>query len=142
MSGWRDLPALFRHCVAAVYNKTTGGGADGVVRAMLICRASLAKNGYLYPAPSNQVLENIQLTGKGWVRNQQHAHEGMGGGAKDHNFEALFKMIEPRLYELDGPGGRQPPKGEQSTAERSEAEKPVVIDNSGPTPALYPPPKK
>lgn len=96
--------------VVAVYNKSTGGGPDGVVRAMRIARAKLGQWGYLYHLGGNQVLEQVQLTGKGWVRNQKHLSEGLSGMGKDLEFARLFKMIEPRLYELDGPGGVKPPR--------------------------------
>lgn len=119
MPGWRDLPAQFRHCVVAVYNKSTGGGPDGVVRAMRICRDTLAKWGYLFPAGKNEVLEGIQLTGKGWVKNMEHLREGMEKDKKDLAFAKLFKMVEPRLYELDGPGGKKPPK-DVKQAQREE----------------------
>lgn len=111
MPGWRDCPPLFRHCVVAIFNKgVTGGGADGVVRAMKIARSQLAKQGYLAPPTGQQVLEGIVLTGKGWTRNQAHIREGFNGSDKDRQFERLFKLIEPKLYELDGPGGKKPPK--------------------------------
>ena len=110
MPGWRDIPPLVRHCVVAVFNKgATGGGADGVVRACRLCRDVLAKQGHLYHRSGDAVLAGIQLTGKGWVRNQKHIAEGFAGSAKDLAFEKLFKMVEPKLYELDGPGGAKPP---------------------------------
>jgi hypothetical protein len=109
---------------------------------MKIARDKLAKDGYLFPAPNNEVLEGIRLTGKGWVRNQEHLREGFDGASKDREFEKLFKMIEPRLYELDGPGGKKPPKQAQAGNERAGDERAKVRDDAGPTPALYPPPKK
>lgn len=111
MPGWRDQPALFRHCVVAIFNKgVTGGGADGVVRAMRMARDVLARQGHLYHGGTQQVLQGIRLTGKGFAQNAKHLREGMEGDRKDRAYERLFKMIEPRLYELDGPGGVQPPK--------------------------------
>lgn len=111
---WRDVPALLRHCVVAVYGKSTGGGPDGVVRAFKICRDKLAQQGYLYPRGRNQILEDIRETGKGFVRSMQHVHEGVHGAQKDEQFAQLFAMIEPRLWEYDGPGGKQPPKDQPS----------------------------
>ncbi len=108
---WRDVPALLRHCVVAVYSKSTGGGPDGVVRAFKICRDKLAQQGYLYPRGNDQILESIQLTGKGYIRNLHHSHEGSPGNGKDLSFARLFDMVEPRLYEYDGIGGRQAPRG-------------------------------
>ncbi len=105
------MPALLRHCVVAVYAKSTGGGPDGVVKAFKICRDTLAKSGYLAFRGSGQILDNIQLTGKGYERNLKHQHEGVHGGAVDVQFKKLFQMIEPRLYEYDGPGGLlEPPQ--------------------------------
>jgi hypothetical protein len=133
MPGWRDIPPLFRHCVVAIFNKgVTGGGADGVVRAMKIARAQLGKQGYLYPAAGQEVLEGIRLTGKGWTRNQQHIREGFQGSNKDLQFERLFKMIEPKLYELDGPGGRQPPK--PANAKDSQDQERAGINPAAPQP--------
>lgn len=109
ITGWNAVPPLLRHCVVAVYAKTTGGGHDGVVRAFKICRDQLAKQGYMNYRGSAQILENIQLTGKGWARSLDHSREGGGGEAKDRQFQQLFEMIKPRLWEYDGPGGVQPP---------------------------------
>ena len=112
-----------------------------MVRALRIARDTLAKSGYLYSAGHNQVLEGIQLTGKGWVREQQHLREGFAGGAKDLEFQKLFKMVEPRLYELDGPGGKQPPKdvkeGQKAEKDKTSAE---VLTSPEP-PGIYPLPK-
>lgn len=110
ITGWQAVPSILRHCVVAVYRKTTGGGPDGVVRAFKICRDQLAKQGYLYHRGQAEILENIQVTGKGFVRSLHHSHEGSAGAAKDNQFKQLFQMIEPRLWEYDGPGGRSPPK--------------------------------
>lgn len=125
VGGWKDVPALLRHCVVAVYHKSTGGGPDGVVRAFKICRDQLAKQGYLYHRGQNEILESIALTGKGTVRNNEHSREGFSGANKDLQFQNLFKLIEPRLWEYDGRGGRQPPKDERptSTGEAQDREK-------------------
>jgi len=119
LPGWFDYPALFRHMTVAVYNKSGGGGAHGVIKAMKITRDQLGKWGYLYHRGGNEVLEGIKLTGKGWVKNQKHISEGFAGQQKDLQFASLFKMVEPMLYELDGPGGVKPPKGAQDSVERA-----------------------
>lgn len=120
--GWRDLPVLFRHSVIAIHGKMGGNGADSIIRAMRIARDTLAKSGYLFPAGSfTQVLEGIHLTGKGWKRNQQHLREGFANGAKDRAFEALFKEIEPQLYDLEGKGGQ---KIDQPAGDNREAKLP------------------
>lgn len=130
IGGWKDVPALLRHCVVAVYNKTTSGSPDGVVRAFKICRDQLAKQGYLYHRGQNEILESILLTGKGHARNNEHSREGFSGAAKDLQFQRLFKMIEPRLWEYDGRGGRQAPKDNRPTAtgEAQDHEKAVLMD--------------
>ena len=144
MPGWREVPALLRRCVVAVYAKSTGGGPDGVVRAFKICRDTLAKSGYLTPRGQSQILEEIALTGKGWVRNQEHMRQGVEGERKDRQFELLFKMIEPRLWEYDGPGGKKPPvdppspDGEQSKPEIKDDQSPIGDDIFDP---LYSRPK-
>lgn len=126
---WRDVPAILRRCVVAVYGKSTGGGPDGVVRAFKICRDKLAKDGYLYPRGSDQVLESIQLTGKGFNRNLHHVQGGPTGDAKDLSFSRLFEMLEPRLYELDGRGGKQAPSGQPSASGSAvDAEAAKIID--------------
>lgn len=132
VGGWKDIPALLRHCVVAVYTKTTGGGPDGVVRAFKICRDQLAKQGYLYHRGQNEILESIQLTGKGFVRNQEHSREGFPGAVKDKHFQRLFKFIEPRLWEYDGAGGRSAPKSDRpsSTGESQDAEKAALMDSA------------
>lgn len=105
---------------------------------MKIARDTLAKSGYLYPAGRNEVLEGIVLTGKGWVRDQQHLREGFAGSSKDLEFARLFKMIEPRLYELDGPGGKQPPK-EVKEAQAAEKQKISAEPLAAPDPVgVYP----
>lgn len=130
MAGWRDLPALFRHSVVAIYKKV-GGGPEGVVKAMLIARDTLAKSGYLNHRGGQEVLQGIVLTGKGFERNAKHLREGMAGSSKDLEFERLFKMIEPRLYELDGPGGRKAPKGKKDGVERVQDERTnIKADNA------------
>jgi hypothetical protein len=145
-TGWQSVPALLRHCTVAVYHKSTGGGPDGVVRALKICRDQLAKQGYMYHRGQAQVLENIGLTGKGFVRSMQHTHEGNSGNAKDLMFKKLFELIEPRLWELDGPGGvappRDPPGSDVNSQEQGRAQlvndqqaMNVIDDNSS---QLYP----
>jgi hypothetical protein len=137
MPGWRDFPALFRHMVVAVYNKSTSGGPDGVVKAMLITRDKLADWGYLYHRGGQEVLAGIRLTGKGWGREQKHLREGFAGNAKDLQFERLFKMIEPRLYELDGPGGTKPPKQPPpEQLERQDPERGMTDGDDKPKPPL------
>jgi hypothetical protein len=143
MPGWRDFPAIFRHMTVAVYNKSTGGGPDGVIKAMMITRDKLADWGYLYHRGRQEVLEGIRLTGKGFARNGKHLREGFAGTNKDQQFAKLFQMIEPRLYELDGPGGVKPPKpvitGEKRVAEDHAEERDIKSQD---TPkSLYPPPK-
>lgn len=129
VTGWQAVPPLLRHCVVAVYAKTTGGGPDGVVRAFKICRDQLAKQGYLYHRGQAQILENIQLTGKGWVRSLQHGHEGGDGEAKDRQFQRLFQMIEPRLWEYDGPGGISEPKSSGIDGASQDEERARLMDN-------------
>ena len=126
--------------VVAIYHKSTGGGPDGVVRAMRIARDKLGQWGYLYHLGGNEVLEGVQLTGKGWVRNQKHISEGFSGATKDLEFARLFKLIEPRLYELDGPGGVKAPRDmdDQSGKEGDEHEEVEAEDRPRP---VYPPPK-
>jgi len=110
ISSSSDVPALLRHCVVAVYNKSTSGQPDGVVRAFKICRDTLAKSGYLSFRGASEILEGIMLTGKGFERTLLHAREGFSGNQKDEAFDKLFKTIQPRLWEYDGPGGKQQPK--------------------------------
>jgi hypothetical protein len=100
---------------------------------MKIARATLGKQGYLFPPIGEEVLQNIRLTGKGWVRNQAHIREGFEGGAKDLQFERLFKLIEPKLYELDGPGGKKPPKSPAS-AKDAQAQERSGINPAAPQP--------
>lgn len=140
MAGWRDVPALVRHVTLAVYNKSTAGGPDGFIRALRIARDVLAKHGYLYHGAKLAVLEDIRLTGKGWHRNQMHLREGFEGAYKDLEFARLFKMIEPRLRELSGPGGQRPPKSVGDTGEREDREKAEVQVDNRPLP-IYPPRK-
>jgi len=143
MAGWRDVPPLVRHSVVAIYNKSTGGGPDGFIKAMRIARDTLAKSGYVYHGAKLAVLQDIQLTGKGWVRNLHHASEGKAGEAKDLQFAQLWKLIEPKLWELDGPGGKQPPRAMLDN-EGKEGEENVPGDDVGfddRPKAVYPPPK-
>ena len=118
---WKDLPRIFRHSVVAIHSKL--GGADSVLRAMKIARASLQDNGYLYNTPlvGDGVLDNIRLTAKGWKRNQEHMREGVSGDKKDLIFKGLFEQIQPLLYELDGPGGhRVHPEPDEETRDVGE----------------------
>lgn len=141
MPGWRDIPALVRHSTVAIYNKSTGGGPDGFIKALRIARDTLAKSGYVYHGAKLAVLQDIQLTGKGWIRNQKHLAEGKVGEAKDLQFARLWKMIEPKLWELDGPGGKQPPKpAVRGSEERGGEEKADIKFDDSPK-AVYPPPK-
>lgn len=105
MPGWRDIPALVRHSTVAIYGKSFAGQRDGFIRALRVSRDTLAKQGYVYHGANVAVLQNIRLTGKGWLRNQKHLMEGFRGQAKDLEFARLWKTIEPRIWELDGPGG-------------------------------------
>jgi hypothetical protein len=116
---WREVPALVRHSTLAIYNKSTGGGADGFIKALRISRDTLAKHGYLYSGQGLAVLEGILLTSKGWIRNKKHEEEGRSGEQKDRQFASLWKMIEPRMAELDGPSRKKPapPKTPQQAAE-------------------------
>ena len=144
MAGWRDVPALVRHSTVAIYNKSTGGGPDGFIKALRIARDTLAKHGYVYHGAKLAVLQDIQLTGKGWLRNQKHLAEGKAGEAKDLQFAKLWKMIEPKLWELDGPGGKQPPKPAVRSGEQKGREEEVPGDDVGfddRPKAVYPPPK-
>jgi len=146
MAGWRDVPALVRHSTLAIYNKSTGGGADGFIKALRISRDTLAKQGYVYHGEGLAVLQDIKLTGKGWLRNRQHEAEGRSGDAKDRQFAQLWKMIESKLAELDGPSGKKadPPKNSAEAAAREKLagtkplEKGKFDDSPGP---VYPPPK-
>jgi len=146
MSSWRDVPALVRHSTLAIYGKSTGGGADGFIKALRISRDTLAKQGYVYDGKGLAVLENIKLTGKGWLRNRQHEAEGRSGDAKDRQFAQLWKMIESKLAVLDGPSGKKadPPKNSEEAAAREKLagtkplEKGKFDDSPG---AVYPPPK-
>lgn len=151
IGSWNDVPAILRHCVVAVYYKTTGGGPDGLVKAFKICRDKLAKDGYLFHRGSNEILESIQLTGKGFERNNRHIREGFDGAAKDLKFKNLFEMLKPRLWEYDGPGGRRKPSGDRPAASgeahNDELEKLTdsqeTINNlRGPLYPLNKPPKK
>ena len=114
----------------AVYAKSTAGGPDGVVKAFLICRDTLAKSGYLTPRGGSAILDDIALTGKGWERNQHHMRQGAEDARKDAQFEKLYKLLEPRLWEYDGPGGKDPPKdppspdGQQDKADISDSRSP------------------
>jgi hypothetical protein len=147
VSGWESVPALLRHCTVAVYHKSTGGGPDGVIRALKICRDQLAKQGYMYHRGRAQVLENIGLTGKGFVRSLEHAHEGSSGSAKDLMFKKLFELIEPQLWELDGPGGVAPPRDppgsgvnsqEQERAQMVNVQQATNVIDNDPSKSLYP----
>ena len=140
--GWRDVPALFRHMTLAVYKKSTSGMPDGFVEALKITRAKLAEWGYIYHGGHpNAPLDKIFLTGKGWKRNLQHERESFMGDLKDLEFERLYKEIEPRIYELDGPGGRQPPEAPKNAEDQQDAEKVDIRTDASPGP-LYPPPQK
>ena len=144
MSTWYDYPSMFRHMVVAIYNKLPGGGPDAVEKAMLISLDKMGQWGYLYHRGGNEVLEGVKLTGKGWVRNQKHLAEGLGGQGKDLEFSRLFEMIRPRLHILDGPGGTKEPKAPtqapKDPEERSDEERgDIGLDDR--RRALYPPPK-
>ena len=146
MAGWRSIPTLVRHSTLAIYNKSTGGGADGFIRALRISRDTLAKQGYVYHGEKLAVLQDIKLTGKGWLQNRTHEAEGRSGEAKDRAFAQLWKLIEKRLPELDGPSGLKddPPKNSKESASREKVvgtkplEKGKFDDRPGP---VYPPPK-
>jgi len=140
MPGWRDIPALVRHSTVAIYGKSFAGQRDGFIRALRVSRDTLAKQGYVYHGANVAVLQNIRLTGKGWLRNQKHLREGFRGQAKDLEFARLWKTIEPRIWELDGPGGQPPPRGLQDQQER-EAPEEVDIKIDGMPGGVYPPPK-
>jgi hypothetical protein len=129
----------------AIYNKSTDGGPDGFIKALRISRDTLAKQGYVYHGEGLAVLENIRLTGKGWLKNRQHESEGASGAAKDAAFAGLWKMIESQLWKLDGPSGKKPdpPKDAREAAAREKigpkpGEKEKFDDSPKP---LYPPPK-
>jgi hypothetical protein len=145
MASWRDVPALVRHSTLAIYNKSTGGGADGFIKALRISRDTLAKQGYVYHGEAKAILQDIKLTSKGWIRNRQHEQEGRSGNEKDRAFASLWKMIEARVPELDGPSGEktEPPKNSKEAAAREKLDKRPgengkFDDRPGP---LYPPPK-
>ena len=140
---WQDVPALVRHSTLAIYNKSTGGGAEGFIKALRISRDTLAKQGYVYHGKGLAVLEEIKLTGKGWLQNRKHMEEGRSGVEKDRAFAQLWKLIEPKLAELDGPSGEKPdpPKNAAEAASREKAPaKPgeKVENRRG---GVYPPPK-
>lgn len=145
MAGWQDIPALVRHSTLAIYRKSTGGGAEGFIKALRISRDTLAKAGYLYHGEGLAVLQEIRLTSKGWLRNKKHLEEGKSGEAKDREFANLWKMIEPRIAELDGPSGKKadPPKNTKEAADREKASsKPGEKSrNDNSKSALYPPKK-
>jgi hypothetical protein len=146
MSDWRDIPALVRHSTVAIYGKSTGGGPDGFIKALRISRDTLAKQGYVYYGEKLAVLQDIKLTSKGWLRNRRHEQEGRSGEAKDRMFAQLWKSIESRIPDLDGPSGKksEPPKNAREAAEREKlagtkpGEKDRFDDRPGP---VYPPPK-
>jgi hypothetical protein len=146
MPSWQDIPALVRHSTLAIYGKSTGGGADGFIKALRISRDTLAKQGYLYNGEGLAVLQDIQLTGKGWLRNRRHDAEGRSGDAKDRQFAQLWKLIESKLADLDGPSGKksEAPKNSEEAAAREKMvgtkplEKGKFDDSAGP---VYPPPK-
>lgn len=130
MIDWKSVPRILRHCVVAVNGKV--GGHDSVIRAIKICRECLEKNGYLYKTnavKSGALLADIRLTAKGWERNQEHLREGFSGEKKDLVFKSLFEQIEPKLWELDGPGGRQPPK--ENDPEQSGQQDDVKLEGKG-----------
>lgn len=142
---WQDVPALVRHSALAIYNKSTSGGAEGFIKALRISRDTLAKQGYLYYGQKMAVLENIKLTSKGWLRNRQHEAEGKSGEDKDRAFAQLWKLIEPRVWELDGPSGERPdpPRNNAQAAQREQApKKPGERERFDDRPGVvYPPPK-
>jgi len=132
-----------RHSTLAIYNKSTGGGADGFIKALRISRDTLAKQGYVYHGQKKAILEDIKLTAKGWIRNKQHEQEGRSGHDKDRAFASLWKMIEPRVPELDGPSGQKaekPKNSEEAAAREKRDPRPgEKLDNS--RGHVYPPPK-
>jgi hypothetical protein len=145
MPSWKDVPRLVRHSALAIYHKSTEGGAEGFIRALRISRDTLAKQGYLYHGEKAAVLQDIKLTSKGWLRNQKHEQEGRSGDEKDRAFAQLWKLIESRIAELDGPSGvkAEPPKNSAEAAQREKrpqkpGEKSKFDDSRGP---VYPPPK-
>lgn len=142
---WQDVPALVRHSTLAIYNKSTGGGAEGFLKALRISRDTLAKQGYVYHGQKASILQDIKLTSKGWIQNRKHEQEGRSGHDKDRAFAALWKLIEKRVPELDGPSGEkaEPPKNSEEAAAREKreqkpGEKGKFDDSRGP---VYPPPK-
>jgi len=141
MPGWQSVPALVRHSAVAIYYKSFAGTPDGFIRSLRVARDTLAKHGYVYHGANLAVLQDIRLTGKGWVRNQRHLAEGFEGSQKDLEFARLWKTIEPRLWELDGPGGKQPPKNVQTQQEREGPEEVKIQfdDRAGPA---YPPARR
>lgn len=146
MASWKDIPALVRHSTLAIYNKSTGGGPDGFIKALRISRDTLAKQGYVYHGQKKAVLQDIKLTGKGWLQNRKHEQEGRSGHDKDRAFAQLWEMIKPQLAALDGPSGvkAEPPKDVKEGAAREKLagtkpqEKGKFDDSPGP---VYPPPK-
>lgn len=145
MASWKDIPALVRHSTLAIYNKSTGGGAEGFLKALRISRDTLAKQGYLYHGEKTAILQDIKLTGKGWIRNKQHESEGRSGHEKDRAFASLWKLIEARVAVLDGPSGVKvdsPKNSEEAAAREKRDQKPgekgKFDDSRKP---VYPPPK-
>lgn len=108
---------------------------DGFLKALRISRDTLAKQGYVYHGKKLSILQGIQLTGKGWLRNRKHESEGKSGEAKDREFARLWKMIEPKIPELDG---RPDEKGKADAEPKRESAHQTFDDRPG---GLYPPPK-
>jgi hypothetical protein len=131
---WWAIPALVRHSTLAIMSKSTGGGPTGFLKALRISRDTLAKAGYVYHGKGLSVLQGIQLTEKGWLRNKKHHSEGKGGTAKDHQFADLWNLIKPKIPEIDG---RPDEKGESDEPKKESAHQ-TLDDRPG---GLYPPPK-
>lgn len=137
------MPALVRHMTVAIYNKSTGGGPDGFVRAMMMARGRLAKWGYIYHGGNpNEPFTKIFLTAKGWKRNLRHDSESFLGDLKDLHYARLYDSIEPRMHELDGPGGKRPPKeAKPKEAKDQQSPEKAELDLDDKPRPLYPPPK-
>jgi len=132
---WWTIPALVRHSTIAIYGKSTNGGPTGFLKALRISRDTLAKQGYVYHGQRMSILQGIQLTEKGWLRNRKHHAEGKGGEAKDRQFASLWAMIKARIPELDG---RPDEKGRPDPEPKRESAHQTFDDRPG---GLYPPPK-
>lgn len=109
------LPTILKHCVMAVIRdgKVKGPMKKKFEGAMDICRANLARHGYLTAGSATGPLEKVKLTGKGEVRERHHKHgEGRATTEKTAAFDALFKQFhsEPTKPQPKKPDPAKPVK--------------------------------